>query len=131
MSRFFCSSPGRSATSVILSASSLTSIAGVKAAPSYSGAKKRLMASVRPLVSENGVHLTSMLVPPFIAQRDHPAVGVKGPRDPLTFPEERLRVGEPTLHPGARVSEIAEVHAREILDSRGNPTVEVDVLLVS
>jgi enolase len=29
------------------------------------------------------------------------------------------------------MSEIAEVHAREILDSRGNPTVEVDVLLVS
>jgi enolase len=29
------------------------------------------------------------------------------------------------------MSEIAEVHAREILDSRANPTVEVDVLLVS
>jgi enolase len=29
------------------------------------------------------------------------------------------------------VSEIAKVHARQILDSRGNPTVEVDVLLES
>jgi len=29
------------------------------------------------------------------------------------------------------VSEISEVHAREILDSRGNPTVEVEVLLES
>jgi len=29
------------------------------------------------------------------------------------------------------VSEIAEVHAREILDSRGNPTVEVEVILES
>ena len=27
------------------------------------------------------------------------------------------------------MSEINRVHAREILDSRGNPTVEVDVLL--
>jgi enolase len=29
------------------------------------------------------------------------------------------------------VAEIVEIHAREILDSRGNPTVEVDVLLAS
>src|SRR5262245_61580439 len=29
------------------------------------------------------------------------------------------------------MSEIASLHAREILDSRGNPTVEVDVLLES
>jgi enolase len=29
----------------------------------------------------------------------------------------------------SQVSEIAKVHAREILDSRGNPTVEVDVVL--
>ena len=27
------------------------------------------------------------------------------------------------------MSSIADVHAREILDSRGNPTVEVEVLL--
>ena len=27
------------------------------------------------------------------------------------------------------MSSIADIHAREILDSRGNPTVEVDVLL--
>ena len=29
------------------------------------------------------------------------------------------------------MSEIEKVHARQILDSRGNPTVEVDVLLKS
>src|SRR5207237_2581818 len=29
------------------------------------------------------------------------------------------------------MSEISEVHGREILDSRGNPTVEVDVILES
>jgi enolase len=29
------------------------------------------------------------------------------------------------------LSEIEKVHARQILDSRGNPTVEVDVLLKS
>ena len=29
------------------------------------------------------------------------------------------------------MSEIISVHAREILDSRGNPTVEVDVGLIS
>ncbi|WP_247891076.1 hypothetical protein, partial [Azospirillum aestuarii] len=29
------------------------------------------------------------------------------------------------------MSAITEIHAREILDSRGNPTVEVDVLLES
>ena len=29
------------------------------------------------------------------------------------------------------MSEIASVHAREILDSRGNPTLEVDVVLES
>ena len=29
------------------------------------------------------------------------------------------------------MSEIINVHAREILDSRGNPTVEVDVTLIS
>ena len=29
------------------------------------------------------------------------------------------------------MSEIERVHARQILDSRGNPTVEVDVLLAS
>ena len=29
------------------------------------------------------------------------------------------------------MSRIADVHARQILDSRGNPTVEVDVLLES
>ncbi|MFT5776536.1 hypothetical protein, partial [Hyphomonas sp.] len=27
------------------------------------------------------------------------------------------------------MSEIIDIHAREILDSRGNPTVEVDVTL--
>ena len=27
------------------------------------------------------------------------------------------------------MSEITEVHARQVLDSRGNPTVEVDVVL--
>src|SRR5687767_380126 len=32
---------------------------------------------------------------------------------------------------GRTVSEIEKVHARQILDSRGNPTVEVDVLLKS
>ena len=32
---------------------------------------------------------------------------------------------------GGRLSEIEKVHARQILDSRGNPTVEVDVLLKS
>ena len=29
------------------------------------------------------------------------------------------------------MSKIKEIHAREILDSRGNPTVEVDVILES
>ncbi|MDE0016753.1 MAG: hypothetical protein OXU51_11230, partial [Candidatus Poribacteria bacterium] len=29
------------------------------------------------------------------------------------------------------MSEIIHIHAREILDSRGNPTVEVDVNLAS
>jgi enolase len=29
------------------------------------------------------------------------------------------------------MSQIARVHARQILDSRGNPTIEVDVLLDS
>ena len=29
------------------------------------------------------------------------------------------------------MSEIDQVHARQIVDSRGNPTVEVDVLLKS
>jgi enolase len=29
------------------------------------------------------------------------------------------------------MSEIIDIHAREILDSRGNPTVEVDVILES
>ena len=29
------------------------------------------------------------------------------------------------------MSEIIDIHAREILDSRGNPTVEVDVTLES
>jgi enolase len=29
------------------------------------------------------------------------------------------------------LSEIDQIHAREILDSRGNPTVEADVLLTS
>src|SRR5690348_7208551 len=32
---------------------------------------------------------------------------------------------------GRRVSKIAHVHARQILDSRGNPTVEVEVGLES
>ena len=32
---------------------------------------------------------------------------------------------------GARMSEIVEVIGREILDSRGNPTVEADVRLES
>ncbi|MBS3800620.1 MAG: phosphopyruvate hydratase, partial [Thioalkalivibrio sp.] len=29
------------------------------------------------------------------------------------------------------MSQIAEIHAREIIDSRGNPTVEADVILDS
>ncbi|HEV2905676.1 MAG TPA: phosphopyruvate hydratase, partial [Pyrinomonadaceae bacterium] len=29
------------------------------------------------------------------------------------------------------MSQIDRIHAREILDSRGNPTVEADVILVS
>jgi enolase len=36
-----------------------------------------------------------------------------------------------TVFKGGNMSEISEVHARQILDSRGNPTVEVDVLLAS
>jgi enolase len=35
------------------------------------------------------------------------------------------------MNPIAALTAIDEVHAREILDSRGNPTLEVDVLLVS
>jgi len=35
------------------------------------------------------------------------------------------------MNPIADLTAIDEVHAREILDSRGNPTLEVDVLLVS
>ena len=31
--------------------------------------------------------------------------------------------------PGFSMTEIVDIHAREILDSRGNPTVEVDVIL--
>ena len=44
------------------------------------------------------------------------------------------RAAGPLLRPcqgDNRMSQIARVHARQILDSRGNPTVEVDVLLDS
>src|SRR5687768_15271253 len=35
------------------------------------------------------------------------------------------------IPPSHRMSTILEIHAREILDSRGNPTIEVDVTLDS
>ena len=39
------------------------------------------------------------------------------------------KTGEPMPNPGEGL--IEEIHAREILDSRGNPTIEVDVILES
>src|SRR5438094_10055543 len=47
--------------------------------------------------------------------------------------EAPARRAGPLLRPrqGARVSAIGDVHARQILDSRGNPTLEVDVRLES
>ena len=38
---------------------------------------------------------------------------------------------EPTLRGIAAMSRIADIHGREIIDSRGNPTVEADVVLDS
>jgi enolase len=49
--------------------------------------------------------------------------------DPL--PEKLIRLPaiiKPTLKPTFFMSYITDVHARQILDSRGNPTVEVDVV---
>src|SRR5690242_1221014 len=50
--------------------------------------------------------------------------------DPLSVGRERAeRVQVPIARRG--MSEIREIRAREILDSRGNPTVECDVFLSS
>ena len=38
-------------------------------------------------------------------------------------------MSNPTSKAFSRMSTIAQVHAREVLDSRGNPTIEVDVVL--
>lgn len=46
----------------------------------------------------------------------------------FSFPEARSPSPTPTPN---RMSTIIEVHAREILDSRGNPTVEAEVVLAS
>src|SRR4051794_35702569 len=46
-------------------------------------------------------------------------------------PARLLRPGTPGRDPRRAVSQIETVHARQILDSRGNPTVEVDVVLRS
>jgi enolase len=40
-----------------------------------------------------------------------------------------LRLDKPTQHPETLMTAIVDIIGREILDSRGNPTVEVDVLL--
>src|SRR5579864_8853462 len=41
----------------------------------------------------------------------------------------RLRTDISAQHRGATVPSIEAIHARQILDSRGNPTVEVEVVL--
>ena len=55
-----------------------------------------------------------------------------GSRHRLHDPVGRLtpRATRPRYHPAA-MSEIISVHGRQILDSRGNPTVEVEVILDS
>src|ERR1700757_2725372 len=47
--------------------------------------------------------------------------------------DRRPKLNDRLRHKIARsdMTEIAQIHAREILDSRGNPTVEADVLLAS
>src|SRR5438034_8955349 len=52
----------------------------------------------------------------------HPAAASRRPPSPAV----RARVDR-----RAPMTAIADIHAREILDSRGNPTVEVDVTLDS
>ena len=61
--------------------------------------------------------------------------GVPGPPAPRCPPANRVPAGRPRavgVNRLARpVSAIASIHARQILDSRGNPTVEVEVALES
>lgn len=52
----------------------------------------------------------------------------------VTYPEGvviGLAIHEPKLYNGRTMAKIKSVTAREILDSRGNPTVEVDITLAS
>src|SRR5512143_3023564 len=43
----------------------------------------------------------------------------------------RIRNQQSEIHRGVFMSEIVDIFAREVLDSRGNPTVEADVILES
>src|SRR5439155_16717808 len=56
-----------------------------------------------------------------------------GPRERRRLERAAARTAGSLLRPrqGDRMSRIADVRARQIFDSRGNPTVEVDVLLES
>jgi enolase len=64
--------------------------------------------------------------PPFYSTLKHPH-----PAAAIAAATLSRGAGAGLQRHGALMTEIANVHAREILDSRGNPTVEVDVTLAS
>ena len=103
--------------------------------------RRRLAASrsrcpgrvLRPREGEPGMTTVRLRLPvaSAMANRNH----VSSREAPLS-PESVGNLPVPRAAPRSRargllVSEIASVHARQILDSRGNPTLEVDVHLVS
>src|SRR4029450_3323283 len=59
-----------------------------------------------------------------------PSHGARRPGE-TTTPRGETRPPTPLPSPGAPMPQIARVHARQILDSRGQPTVEVEVGLAS
>src|SRR3954469_7908087 len=87
----------------------------------------RLLAAARSGPAGEGIRRekTAKGAIPPTPSRDAAATGAPG------GPAGRLDRRSRHANPGAPMSQIARVHARQILDSRGGPTVEVEVGLVS
>src|SRR6516162_7258588 len=85
-------------------------------------------AAARRITREAGAVAEEVMVPPVEASCSGELYVAAQPRGGLNLPVQ-YGVRSELRRPLEMSTKIAKVHARQVLDSRGNPTVEADVIL--
>src|SRR5262249_41962621 len=85
-------------------------------------------AAARRITKEAGAVAEEVMVPPVEASCSGELYVAAQPRGGLNLPVQ-YGVRSELRRPLEMSTKIAKVHARQVLDSRGNPTVEADVIL--